>query len=78
MFSKTVVKNSFKKHEPNKPKVFFCFCFCFLPVVIRADLIAAGVQVGCMELRRATMPETWGQAMDVPDSILKLSRGNSF
>lgn len=62
-------------------KVFllsFCFCFYFLPVVIRADLIAAGLQLGYIELRRATIPETWGQAMEVPDSILKLSGEDSF
>uniref|UniRef100_A0A7C8Z953 Uncharacterized protein n=1 Tax=Opuntia streptacantha TaxID=393608 RepID=A0A7C8Z953_OPUST len=36
-------------------------------VVIIADLIAAGLQVGCAALRRAATPEAWGHAMDVPD-----------
>lgn len=43
-----------------------------------ADLIAAGLQVGWIALRRATMPDTWGQDMDVPDSILKSSENSSF
>lgn len=42
------------------------------PVVISADFIAAGLHVGWIALRRATMPDTWGQDMEVPESILKL------
>lgn len=38
-----------------------------LPVVTRADLIAAGDQSGCFCLRRATIPATAGVAIDVPD-----------
>ena len=43
--------------------------------MIRADLIAAGLHLGCVALSRATIPDEWGQDMDVPDSILK-SKGN--
>jgi len=49
------------------PVNFFC-----QPVVTSADLIAAGLHVGWIALRRATMPDTWGQAMEVPESMLKL------
>lgn len=35
---------------------------------MRADLIAAGDQCGCTDLRRATIPDTWGHDIDVPDS----------
>lgn len=52
--------------------------FCFLPVVTSADLIAAGLQVGWIPLRRATMPEIWGQAMEVPESSLKFSGDAMF
>ena len=52
------------------PVNFFC-----QPVVISADLIAAGLHVGWIALRRATMPDICGQDMEVPDSILKLSAG---
>ena len=34
---------------------------------MRADLMAAGDQLGCADLRRATMPETWGHDIEVPD-----------
>lgn len=37
-----------------------------IPVVTSADLIAAGDQSGWTALRRATMPATWGVAIDVP------------
>ena len=37
------------------------------PVVIIADLIDAGLQVGWRVLRRPTMPETWGHDIEVPD-----------
>lgn len=42
-----------------------------LPVVMIADLIAAGLQSGCMVLRRPAMPETWGHDIEVPDIMLK-------
>jgi hypothetical protein len=51
------------------PVNFFC-----QPVVTSADFIAAGLHVGWIALRRATMPDTWGQDMEVPESILN-SRG---
>lgn len=38
-----------------------------IPVVIRADLIMAGDQSGWTDLMRATTPETWGHAMEVPE-----------
>lgn len=43
-----------------------------------ADLIIAGLQLGWTALCSATMPETWGQDMDVPDSILNFSGGSPF
>uniref|UniRef100_A0A453ITL8 Uncharacterized protein n=1 Tax=Aegilops tauschii subsp. strangulata TaxID=200361 RepID=A0A453ITL8_AEGTS len=47
---------------------------------MRADLTAAGDQVGCTDLRMATMPVTWGHDMDVPvskfHSVERLSRGS--
>lgn len=49
---------------------------CHLPVVIIADLIAALLQVGCMALRRAAIPETWGHDIDVPDRKVNLSLGD--
>lgn len=39
----------------------------YIPVVIRADRMAAGDQLGWADLIRATTPETWGHDMDVPD-----------
>ncbi len=33
-----------------------------------ADLRAAGDHSGCSDLSTATIPLTWGQAIDVPDS----------
>ena len=43
-----------------------------LPVVIRADLIAIGDQLGWSSLNNAARPATWGLDMDVP-----LNRSNS-
>lgn len=43
------------------------FCKCILPVVTRADRIAAGDQSGRFCLRSATIPDTTGVAIDVPD-----------
>ena len=40
---------------------------------MRADLMAAGDQFGCADLRRATMPETWGHDIDVPDIMFQLT-----
>lgn len=37
------------------------------PVVTKADLMAAGDQVGCLDLMRAAIPATWGQDIEVPD-----------
>ena len=42
----------------------------YIPVVMIADFKAAGLQFGYSFLRRPTMPETWGQETEVPDSIL--------
>jgi hypothetical protein len=36
-----------------------------------ADLIAEGLQPGCIALRRPAMPATCGQDIEVPDSALK-------
>lgn len=44
---------------------------CFVPVVIIADLMADGDQEACTDFIKATIPVTWGQAMEVPDSTLK-------
>ena len=41
-----------------------------IPVVMRADLIAAGDQVGWNDLTYAAAAEACGQAIDVPESIL--------
>lgn len=38
-----------------------------VPVVRRADRMAAGLQRGWIFLRRATIAATWGHDMDVPD-----------
>jgi hypothetical protein len=42
-----------------------------LPVVMIADLIAAGLQSGWRVLRSPTAPATCGQDIDVPDSVMK-------
>jgi len=42
-----------------------------------ADLIAAGLQSGCIVLRRPAIPETWGHAIEVPDIKLKCTRRRS-
>ena len=49
--------------------------FSCQPVVTSADLIAAGLHVGWIALRRVTIPDICGQAMEVPESNLKLSGG---
>lgn len=41
-----------------------------LPVVIKADLIAAGDQSGWEALTYAAAPVAWGQDIDVPDIML--------
>lgn len=43
-------------------------CMWDSPVVTRADFIAAGDQFGCTDLRRAAIPATCGQDMEVPES----------
>lgn len=40
----------------------------YLPVVMSADLNAAGDQSGWSDLSTAIMPDTCGQAIDVPES----------
>lgn len=40
------------------------------PVVMMADLMAAGLHVGFHDLTVAATPATWGQAMDVPETRL--------
>lgn len=40
------------------------------PVVIRADLIAAGDQLGWKDFTKAAMPAACGQDMEVPDMKL--------
>jgi len=37
------------------------------PVVTKADLIAAGDQLGCRDFKRAIIPETTGVDIDVPE-----------
>lgn len=34
--------------------------------------MAAGDHLGCADLMRATIPATWGQAIEVPDFIANL------
>lgn len=38
-----------------------------------ADFTAAGLQLGYIDLRRATTPEMCGQDIEVPESILKFT-----
>lgn len=45
----------------------------FLPVVMMADLIAAGDQSGWNDLTYAATPAACGQDMEVPDAILYLT-----
>lgn len=42
-----------------------------IPVVIIADLIIDELHSGCTDLMNATAPATCGQAMEVPDVMLK-------
>ena len=42
-----------------------------LPVVMIADLIADGDHDGCTALTKATIPVTCGQAIEVPERMLK-------
>ena len=42
-----------------------CVYVC-VPVVMIADLIAAGLQLGCFVLISPAMPATWGQDIEVP------------
>ena len=51
-----------------------CIIFASIPVVIMADLMAAGLQSGWSVLRRPTTPATWGQDIEVPCCILKGTR----
>ena len=57
-------------------------CACagtvYVPVVMIADLIAAGLQSGWRALRSPAMPATCGHdSMEVPDSALKRTRRSS-
>lgn len=45
-----------------------------LAVVVIAERIADGDQVGCRVLSRPARPETCGQDIDVPVSVLKGTR----
>jgi len=47
--------------------------FLVLPVVIRAERIAAGDHVGWNAFTYAAAPETCGHAIEVPEMILKLN-----
>lgn len=47
---------------------------CLSPVVIIADLIAEGLQVGWRVFKRPTMPDTWGHDIEVPETELNLTR----
>lgn len=42
-----------------------------LPVVMIADLTAAGLQLGWRDFTSPTRPATWGHDIEVPDIILK-------
>lgn len=44
-----------------------------LPVVMIADFTTAGLQSGCADLRIAATAAICGQAIEVPDSSLKLN-----
>lgn len=39
----------------------------YLPVVMMADLMAASLHLGWMDLRRAATAETWGHDIEVPE-----------
>lgn len=43
-----------------------------VPVVSKADLMAAGDQRGWKDLTQAAAAATWGQAMEVPDMSVNL------
>lgn len=51
---------------------------CSSPVVMSADLMAAGLQSRCSALMSAATPATWGVEMDVPESMLNSRPGNSL
>ncbi|KAL3649760.1 hypothetical protein CASFOL_006163 [Castilleja foliolosa] len=56
----------------NSDRILFAQVIIYVrPVVIIADLIAEGLHVGCADLTLAASPETCGQAIDVPESMLK-------
>ncbi|CAA7398706.1 unnamed protein product [Spirodela intermedia] len=46
-------------------------------VVISADFISPGAQLGCAAFTSAATPDTWGQAMEVPDITLNPVRRGS-
>lgn len=39
---------------------------------MRADLIIDELQCGCTDFIKAAAPDTWGQAMEVPDLMPKI------
>lgn len=45
----------------------------YIPVVIKDDFIAEGDQSVWNDFTYAATPATWGQAMEVPDTILYLT-----
>lgn len=47
--------------------------FLVLPVVIRAERIAAGDHVGWNDFTYAAAPETCGQDIEVPEMMLKFN-----
>ena len=49
-----------------------------IPVVMRADLMAAGDQVGWRAFRSTTMPETCGVAIEVPEKSAYPLSANSL
>lgn len=63
-----------KKVKKKKSADIVVFCYvcisCRLPVVIIADLIAAGLHEGWADLTMATSAETCGQDIEVPEIML--------
>ena len=49
-----------------------------IPVVVSADLIAGGDQLGWSDLSSPTIPATWGHAIEVPLSKAKPSYASMF
>jgi len=54
-------------------EMWHCSFFITIPVVIKAERIAAGDHVGWNDLMYPAAPDTCGHAIDVPDTMLNSS-----